>query len=243
MHKVAGVNAARTAPRRGRASRGLVLGWLLLAPLAVAQPTALQATEGRILDQVVAVIEHQVLTQSELDFEARVTLVLQGGVGAAERPLDDETRKRALELTINQRLLVMAADRLQAFPADRSEVEARLRAFRERFASEPELLGFLARQDADLGQLTAVLERSVRAERILDSRVRLRSQVSEVDLRRYYQAHATELGGPYEAVRESLRKKLVRERYTELAAAEFAQVRAHARVRRVAPFAREEVRP
>jgi len=83
----------------------------------------------------------------------------------------------------------------------------------------------------------------VRAERILDSRVRLRSQVSEVDLRRYYHAHAAELGGPYEAVREALRKKLVRERYTELAAAEFAQMRAHARVRRVAPFARGEVRP
>jgi hypothetical protein len=215
----------------------------LLAPVAVAQSVAPQGAEGRILDQVVAVIENQVLTLSELDFEARVTLVLQGGVGAAERTLDDETRRRALELTINQRLLVMGADRLQAFAVDRSEVEARLRAFRERFQSEPELLGFLARNDADLGQLTSVLERNVRAERILDSRVRLRSQVSEVELRRYYQAHAAELGGPYEAVRESLRKKLVRERYTELAAAEFAQVRAHARVRRVALFARGEVRP
>jgi hypothetical protein len=215
----------------------------LLAPVAAAQPAPPQEAEGRILDQVVAVIENQVLTLSELDFEARVTLVLQGGVGAAERPLDDETRRRALELTINQRLLVMGADRLQAFAVDRSEVEARLRAFRERFASEPELLGFLARYDADLGQLTAVLERSARAERILDSRVRLRAQVSEVELRRYYQAHAAELGGPYEAVRESLRKKLVRERYTELAGNEFAQVRAHARVRRVAGFARGEVRP
>lgn len=243
MHKVAGVNPARTAPRCGRASRWLVVGWLLLAPVAVAQSVAPQGAEGRILDQVVAVIENQVLTLSELDFEARVTLVLQGGVGAAERTLDDETRRRALELTINQRLLVMGADRLQAFAVDRSEVEARLRAFRERFQSEPELLGFLARNDADLGQLTSVLERNVRAERILDSRVRLRSQVSEVELRRYYQAHAAELGGPYEAVRESLRKKLVRERYTELAAAEFAQVRAHARVRRVALFARGEVRP
>ena len=120
---------------------------------------------------------------------------------ASEAPLDERTLQGALELAINQRLLVAGADRLQAFPAERSEVEARLRTFRERFEDEPALLAFLARHDADLEQLTGLLERGVRAERILDSRVRLRAQVSEAEVRRALGGAQGGARGPYEAVR------------------------------------------
>lgn len=230
---------------RGRGVKiGLVVGWLALVPVSSAWQAAPEdaqdaASGGRVLDRVVAVIGNQVLTLSELEFETRVALVLRGGVRAAEAPLDEQTLRGALELAINQRLLVAGADRLQAFPAERSEVEGRLKAFRERFAGETELLAFLARHDADLEQLTAVLERGVRAERILDSRVRLRAQVSEAEVRRYWEEHKAVVGGPYESVREALKEKLFRERYGLLAKEEFAQVRAGAKVRRVAPFARE----
>ncbi|WP_414641262.1 hypothetical protein [Archangium sp.] len=223
-----------------------MVGWLALMPVAAAWTAAPEApsqeapaAEGRLVDRVVAVIENQVLTLSELEFESRVALVQRGGVRAADARLDEQTLRNALELAINQRLLVAGADRLQAFQAERSEVEARLKAFRERFESEPALLAFLARHEADLDQLTAVLERGVRAERILDSRIRLRAQVSEADVRRYWEQHKGTVGGPYESVRDALREKLVRERYGELAKDAFKQVRESARVRRVAPFARE----
>ena len=227
---------------------GLVVGWLALVPVAAARPAAPgpssepaseapPASGGRVIDRVVAVIGTQVLTLSELEFEARVTLVQRGGVRAAEVSLDEQTLKGALELAINQRLLV-GADRLQAFQAERSEVEARLRAFRERFEDETALLAFLARHDADLEQLTAVLERSVRAERILDSRIRLRAQVSEAEVRRYWEEHKGKLGGPFEAVRDTLKEKLFRDRYNQLAKDEFKLVRESVRIRRVAPFAR-----
>jgi hypothetical protein len=230
---------------RGRGAKiGLVVGWLALVPVSAAWQAAPEDSQdassgGRVLDRVVAVIGNQVLTLSELEFETRVALVLRGGVRAAEASLDEQTLRGALELAINQRLLVAGADRLQAFPAERSEVEGRLKAFRERFEDETALLAFLARHDADLEQLTAVLERGVRAERILDSRVRLRAQVGEAEVRRYWEEHKAVLGGPYESVREALKEKLFRERYSQLAKEEFAQVRAGAKVRRVAPFARE----
>jgi hypothetical protein len=227
---------------------GLVVGWLALVPVAAARPPApdssseassgARASEERVIDRVVAVIGTQVLTLSELEFEARVTLVQRGGVRAADASLDEKTLRGALELAINYRLLVAGADRLQAFQAERSEVEARLRTFRERFEDETALLAFLARHDADLEQLTAVLERSVRAERILDSRIRLRAQVSEAEVRRYWEEHKESLGGPFEAVRDTLKEKLFRERYNELAVDEFKLVRESARIRRVAPFAR-----
>jgi hypothetical protein len=232
------------AARVRGAKIGLVVGWLALVPVSSARQAAPEASQdapagGRVLDRVVAVIGNQVLTLSELEFEARVALVLRGGVRAAEASLDEQTLRGALELAINQRLLVAGADRLQAFPAERSEVEGRVKAFRERFEDETALLAFLARHDADLEQLTAVLERGVRAERILDSRVRLRAQVSEAEVRRYWEEHKAVLGGPYESVRDALKEKLFRERYGQLAKEEFAQVRAGAKIRRVAPFARE----
>jgi hypothetical protein len=235
------------APRGRTVKRGWVVGCLALLPVtsggAVAQTAAPTSLEGsRVLDRVVAVVGGQVLTLSELEFEARVALVQRGGVRAADERLDEHTLLGALELGINQRLLVAGADRLQAFAAERSAVEERLRLFRERFEDEPSLLSFLARHDADLDQLLVVLERGVRAERILDSRIRLRAQVSEAEVRRYWEEHRSTLGGSYEGVHDALKERLMRERYGELAKEEFKRVRADARVRRVAPFA-QEARP
>ncbi|XXF80927.1 hypothetical protein P2318_14540 [Myxococcaceae bacterium GXIMD 01537] len=236
---------AMGASRRAGWERLWLVGCLGAACVAAAQPApagparASEQAEGRVIDRVVAIIEGQVLTQSELEFEGRVALIQRGGYQAAEAALDEETLKGALELVITQRLQVLGAERLQAFPVERADVEARVAAFRASFPFEGAFRAFLARHDADLEQLTGVLERSLRAERILDGRIRLRAQVGEAEVRRYYEQHTADFPGGYEAARAAVRKKLERERYSALAAAELAQVRATAQVRRVAPFARE----
>ncbi len=232
-------------PSRNHRVRPLLLAaWLTVVPVAAfAQAQAggvpAGAPEGQLIDRVVAIIEGQVLTQSELEFETRVALIQRGAVEAAVAPLDEETLRGALELVIGQRLQVLSADRLEAFTAEQAEVEARLSGFRRRFESEEAFQGFLARSGADVKQLTEVLKRSVRAERILDSRIRLRAQVGEAELQRYFEQHAGDYPEGYAAVKSRLRDKLFQERYKALAAEELAQVRASAQVRRVAPFSRE----
>ena len=222
--------------RLARAWGLVALGWVTAAS---AQPLAAPAPAGRVLDRVVAVVERQVLTLSTLEFEARVALIERGGVQAAEAPLDESILRGALELALSQRLQVLDADRLQAFPADPQEVQARHARFVERIGGEAALQAFLTRHEVDAEALVAVLERAVRAEHILDSRVRLRAQVSEAEVRRYYDAHAKELGGSYVTARAGVRERLMRERYAQLAQAELASVRRSPLVRRVAPFARE----
>jgi hypothetical protein len=197
------------------------------------------APEGRILDQVVAVIEGQVLTRSELEFETRVALVQQGALQAAVEPLDEEALKGGLELAINLRLQVLSADRLEAFSTEQADVEVRLAGFRHLFESEEAFQGFLARSGADVKLLTEVLGRRVRAERILDSRIRPRVQVSDADALRYFQQHASEYPEGYQAVKVSLQNKLKKEQYDLLTAEEMHHLRDSAQVRRVAPFARE----
>src|SRR5690242_354883 len=123
MYKVAGGARESMVARRGQGTKtGLVVGWLVLTPVAVARLAAPEMSPeaeagGRVIDRVVAVIGNQVLTLSELEFETRVMLVQRGGVRAAEVSLDEQTLQGALELAINQRLLVAGADRLQAFQA------------------------------------------------------------------------------------------------------------------------------
>jgi hypothetical protein len=225
-------------------------GWLAVALLALgpagaragggeAGETSPPGADRAVLDRVVAVVEGEVLTLSALDFEARLALVERGGVQAAEGPLDDETLRRALELAVSQRLQVLEAERLQAFPLDPAQLSGRLARLRARFVSPEAYQAFLERHEADEDMVQTVVARALRAERILDSRVRLRAQVSEAEVRRYYDARAHELAGPYETLRPALRDRLVRERYAQAAAAELARVRAGAQVKWVAPFARE----
>ncbi|HYH95997.1 hypothetical protein [Hyalangium sp.] len=194
---------------------------------------------GRVIDQVVAVIEGQVLTRSELEFETRVALVQQGALQASFAPLDDEALKDGLEMAINLRLQVLSADRLEAFPTEQAEVEARLGRFRASFEGEEAFQRFLVRSGADLKLLAEVLERRVRAERILDSRVQPRAQVSEAEVLRYYQQHASEYPEGYAAVKIRLQNQLKKERYDQFAAKDLAELRDAAQVRRVASFARE----
>ncbi|MBU8900228.1 hypothetical protein KRR26_31940 [Corallococcus sp. M34] len=236
---------AMAVPRAARAGPLCLVGWLLATAPASAWATAPASTtpdrtENAVVDRVVAVIEGQVLTLSELDFEARVALIQQGAVQAASDPLDEETLRRSLDLAISQRLLVLTADRLQAFPAEPSDVETRLAAFQARLGGPEALRRFLILHDMDREGLAAALARGLRAERILDSRVRLKAQVSETEVRQHYDAHRAEFPGEYDqAVRTAIREKLVRARYGELAARALAEARVAAQVRRVAAFARE----
>ena len=191
------------------------------------------------MDRVVAVVEGSVLTLSELELEARVLLLERGGSQAVSAPLGEDTLREALELVVSQRLQVLDADRLQAFPVVASEVAERVARLQEKVGGEEELLAFLALHEADLDQLAQILIRGLRAERFLDSRIRLRAQVPEAEVRRYYEAHAASLPGTYASLRSVLQQKLAREKYARLAAEELAQVRRAAQVRLVAPFARE----
>jgi hypothetical protein len=205
---------------------------LLWAAPAPAQP------QGEVLDRVAAVVEGQVITLSELDLEARVQLIQRGGTTAATGPLDEETLRSALELSIAERVEALEADKLQAFQLDPEEVASAVGAFERRFSGPAAFQVFLAEHEADRAQLAAILIRSIRAERLLDSKIQLRAQVADWEVRRYYDSHPDLSQTPFEQLRSSLHDKLMRERYAQLARAELSQMTRAAQVRRVAPFAR-----
>jgi len=209
---------------------------LVLAALCGADAPDAGAPPRQVIDRVVAIFDRQPLLLSELEFEARIALIQQGGVLAASAPLSDDDLAAALEWSIEQRLLLTEAERLRAFEIDDATFAKTLNSFVEKISGPKALETFLASQEATASQLSAVLLRSARVARFLDSRMGL-SRVTEEELSRWYAAHASELGGqPYEKVKDGIKAQLNRERYRTVIKKQLDDLRAKSDVRIVAPF-------
>lgn len=189
--------------------------------------------DGRLIDRSVALVDGQVLTLSELDFEARVLLIQAGGVEAAFAPLEQSLLRKALDSVIGQRLETAEADKLKAYPLEEGELERALASFTAALGGPPQFERFLKQYEADESMLTVVLARTLRTQRVLDGKLRLRAQVSEAEARRIQGERADLKGLPLPAVRQ----KLFTERFTALTATELAAARKAGSVRLLGPFA------
>ncbi|MBK7858804.1 MAG: hypothetical protein IPJ65_09325 [Archangiaceae bacterium] len=194
---------------------------------------ALVSAEPRVIDRSVALVNGQVVTSSELDFEARVLLIYAGGIEAASAPLDHPVLRDSLEELITHRLLASEAEALGAYPLDEGELEAAVRRFKMRFATQAAWQQFLDRHEVDEPAVTLTLSRFLRAQHVLDGKLRLKSQVSEAEAKRWVDEHPEFQSVPLPAVRQ----KLFAERFRSLVKAEVKQARKNARVRLMGAFA------
>lgn len=213
--------------------RHWALASCLCALAAIAEP------ETRVLDRAVASIEGRVITASQLEFEARVLLVAAGGVQAAFAALDQQVLEASLRAVVDQRLALLEADKLETYPLEPGELERAIASFRARFESEARFATFLAGQEADLNELAEVLRRSLRAQRALEGKLRLRAQVSEGEARAW-RAGRTELK---DVPLEKVRAMLVQQRFGELVKKELADRRRQVDVRLLGPFAPRQEAP
>jgi DNA-binding transcriptional regulator YdaS (Cro superfamily) len=205
-----------------------------------------------VVDRLVAVVNGRAVTQSELELEVRIELLRQrpdapeeaGRRTAADvlrMPLTPAELRPALNYAIALRLANDEADKLHSAPVDEAEVERSFQNLVARAGGAKGLAELLAREDTDVTQIRAILARTLRATSVLNSRVRLKAQVSETDVRSFFEEHP-ELGadGGFDTARAGIREALLQQRYTELIAQEIAQARHAGDVRLVAPWAREE---
>lgn len=190
---------------------------------------------AQVVDRVVAEVDGQVLTLSQLEFEAGVLLISQGVSDAAAGALEREALRRSLEAVIDQRLVVREADKLDAYPLEPGELEEAVRAFRTRFANDAAYQRFLDRHQVEVADLAQVLRRALRTRRALEGKLRLKAQVTEGEAREYAARHPEVASQPFEA----LRKRLDRERFQALVQEALAQLRRQVDVRLLGPFAPE----
>lgn len=186
-----------------------------------------------MIDRAVASIEGRVIAFSQLQFEARVLLVAAGGVQAAFAELDQEVLEASLRAVVDQRLALIEADKLEAYPLEPGELERAIASFRARFVSEARFADFLDAHEADLNDLAEVLRRSLRSSRALEGKLRLRAQVSEGEARAWKASHPDLAAVPVDQVRTML----VQQRFGELVRKELADRRRQIDVRLLGPFA------
>ncbi|MBL8954887.1 MAG: hypothetical protein JNK82_29180 [Myxococcaceae bacterium] len=204
----------------------------LILPVVVCLPPVAFA-DARVLDRSVAMVNGQVMTWSELDFEARVLLIYAGGTEARSAPLDFHVLRDSRDELITHRLLARAAEALVAYPLDEGELEAAVKRFKMRFETQATWQAFLDRHETDETGVTLTLARFLRAQHVLDGKLRLKAQVSESEAKRWVEEHPELAELPLTAVRQ----KLFADRFRSLAKGEVRQARKNARVRLLGPFA------
>jgi hypothetical protein len=232
---------------------------LVLAIAATA--TASTASDGGawVVDRVIVAVPEAVaekgggetggkrpITQSELDFEARVALIRQGGILAATRTITEELLTDTLDYVIGQNLAQMEIQRLKIDEPDESEVTREREAFANRFPTPSTYQAFLKRYDAGdphVGEeaLTAILRRDLRVARYFERRVRLMVRIDEGEVKKYIAEHPEAMAAlDKQAATEAVRAKLARERAAEITRHEMAAIRERHRfeVQMIAPIAR-----
>lgn len=207
--------------------------WLRQAVFAALCFQVIAHAEPRVVESAAALINGEVLTLSELEFETRVLFIYAGGVEAATAPLELADLKSALDSVIGQRLATAEAEKLEAYPLEEGAIEQAMRAFRARFKSDRDFDAFTERTETDATMIAAVLSRFLRTQRVFDGKFRLRAQPSDNELKRA-RAERPEL---LELPPGQLKQKLVSERYGALVADELKVLRKAAQVRLLGPFA------
>lgn len=197
---------------------------ILLLVLAAGPPAAAGARSpgsadaglGPVVEEVVAVVEERVVTRTDLELEARVVLVDNGGYEAAFAPLDRATLSSVLDYLVNQMLIVSEAERLRVFEVSADEVAREVDRFARRFPDRATYEAFLTAQDVTADRIAGIFRRDLRVKRYLDSRVKLTVRIGEDEVQAFYEKNGERFGGRTLAdVREVIRGYLFKQRYEE----------------------------
>jgi peptidyl-prolyl cis-trans isomerase SurA len=152
--------------------------------IALLFPFALRA---ELVDRIVATVNHEVITASELNW----AMALNARLGNADK--DRQTLKTTtLEGLVNRRLLVQEAHRLKFVEVSDQEIGTEVEKVEKRFASDREFDDFLAGLDMTRQDLGRMLGERLLAERFVEKKVGLFVRVSREEIQDYYNAHVSE---------------------------------------------------
>lgn len=204
-----------------RGARG-VLSVCLLALVTVA--TGLRA---EIIDRILAVVQGNIITLSDVTAARRLGLVVV--------PQTGDPVGASMERLIDRTLMLIEVDRYSPPEPAEAAIEARFRDVRARFASQAEFEGVLAASGMTVEQLRRHVRDDLLLTAYLDQRFGATLQPSDDEVLQYYREHPGEFsrGGtlqPFSEVSADARAKLIAERRASLIAEWIAGLRRRAEV-------------
>lgn len=150
------------------------------------------AGQGFLIDKVVAVVNDEVITLSELQKEEKplIQRIRQASEGEAQASQMQITRRQILQALILRRLQLQEAGK-EGIVVEASEVDATIKVIKERngLTSDQEFTGVLAKENLTLDEFRTKVREQMVVDRLLTRHVRTRIVVSEEEITKYYQAH------------------------------------------------------
>lgn len=164
---------------------GLFLAFLIFLPLAHA--------DRQLLDQVVAVVNDDAITQSELDMLMRPLYedYKRDYTGETLLRMLNEARQKLLNQLIEDRLVFQEAKN-QKLEIDDSEIEAKIEEFKKRFKSDQQMEDALQLEGLNLNDMRDRLRRQAMIQRLHDTEIRSKIVVSPIEIEEYYKEHSNE---------------------------------------------------
>lgn len=147
--------------------------------------------KAEIIDRIVAVVNDEVITLSELD-EACLPLFQQYLQGVTD-PIEEQKiiqriRKEVLERLIEEKLIAQEVKRVKIKVTD-EEVEAFIEDIKLQLGGEDRLREFLSARGLTLEEYREEVRERIKKMKLVQGSVRARIVITEEDLRRYYREH------------------------------------------------------
>jgi len=145
---------------------------------------------GELIDRIVAAVNYDVITWSDLEQAVRFNAALSGGSPDMVR-----LRTETLEGLINRSLFIQEARRLRFVEVSAQDVSAEIEKLRKRFGSDKEFSDFLAGLGITKEQLDHMLTERLLVERFVEKKIGLFVRVSRDEAQSYYDSHPSEFPG------------------------------------------------
>lgn len=185
---------------------------LLTSLIFLASPA--HAQQKQLVDRVIAVINDEAITQSELDVYLRPFYedLKKQYEGDALMSEFNEIRLKLLNQMIEDRL-VFQESKVRGVTIDEAEIDEKVEELKKRFPSSVEFEKALAAQGTTLNAVRENVRRQLSVKRLHDMEIRAQVIISPHQINEYYNAHPKELAGE-----EKIKIRSVTVRKTEEAA-------------------------
>lgn len=146
----------------------------LAAVILLVTSTTLASERGVVVDQIIAVVNGEPITQSELTQETRIALAQRKGEQAALVALEEQVLVAFRDYVVNQRMVSVHVRRLGSLELARKIVDEALKKFKSKFRSPSSYQAFCRRFDIRESTIRAILRRDLRNELFIRDRLRSR---------------------------------------------------------------------
>jgi SurA N-terminal domain len=199
---------------------------IILSVLAgILLPVLLSPARAELVDRIVASVNYEVITLSELDRAVGFNVALGGKEG-------EKLRTETLEGLINRHLLIQEAYRLKFVEVSDQDINAEIEKLKMRLGSDNAFAGFLARLDITREQLGRMLGERLLVEKFIEKKIGLYVHVSRDEARDYFNNHPAEFKDKrFEEAQKMITAMLTGQKLQQQAAQYLTELRSKADIR------------